>query len=92
MEEEKLETPLRKPIEFIKKTPPQILKIDQNSLLSIDAHKNALPDLLKVPKALKYPERYRSPTDLMMSPISKGLLARGQKPEMLPPGITLKKV
>lgn len=44
------------------------------------------PDRLKVPKAFKYPERYRSPTDLMMSPVSRGLLARSRKSHVvLPP-------
>ncbi|CAI9109842.1 OLC1v1009753C1 [Oldenlandia corymbosa var. corymbosa] len=41
--------------------------------------KPVTPDRLKVPKAFKYPERYTSPTDLMMSPISRGLLARSRK-------------
>ncbi|XP_052204572.1 uncharacterized protein LOC127809649 isoform X1 [Diospyros lotus] len=46
----------------------------------------AAPDRLEVPKAFKYPERYRSPTDLMMSPVSRGLLARTRKPGTpLPP-------
>ncbi|KAM7279504.1 hypothetical protein ACFE04_006638 [Oxalis oulophora] len=48
------------------------------------------PDRLKVPKAFKYPERYRSPTDAMMSPITKGLLARNRKPAavaLLPPSL-----
>ncbi|GAB4828677.1 hypothetical protein Ancab_018343 [Ancistrocladus abbreviatus] len=43
------------------------------------------PDRLKVPKACKYPERYTSPTDHMISPISRGLLARSRKPGMLLP-------
>ncbi|KAK1432918.1 hypothetical protein QVD17_09821 [Tagetes erecta] len=34
------------------------------------------PAPLVVPKAFKYPEMYTSPTDSIMSPISKGLLAR----------------
>ncbi|KAG6607098.1 hypothetical protein SDJN02_00407 [Cucurbita argyrosperma subsp. argyrosperma] len=41
--------------------------------------KNGTPNRLKVPKAFKYHERYTSPTDLMMSPITKGLLARTRK-------------
>ncbi|XP_057481804.1 uncharacterized protein LOC130768732 isoform X2 [Actinidia eriantha] len=63
------------------KTPPQNQRIGQKS-------QNTTPDRLKVPKAFKYPERYRSPTDLMVSPISKGLLARTRKPGiLLPPTI-----
>ncbi|KAG8662366.1 hypothetical protein MANES_01G096000v8 [Manihot esculenta] len=62
------------------KTPPHDHKIDSNSLNSInDLRKSSTPDRLKVPKAFKYPERYRSPTDLMVSPITKGLLARNRK-------------
>ncbi|KAI3799133.1 hypothetical protein L1987_34423 [Smallanthus sonchifolius] len=38
--------------------------------------KIATPDRLTVPKAFKYPEMYKSPTDQIMSPVSKGLLAR----------------
>ncbi|XP_047319494.1 uncharacterized protein LOC124922900 [Impatiens glandulifera] len=48
------------------------------------------PDRLKVPKPLKYPERYKSPTDQMMSPISKGILARTRKGgggRLLPPSL-----
>ncbi|XP_027078908.1 uncharacterized protein [Coffea arabica] len=48
--------------------------------------KSVTPSRLKVPKAFKYPERYTSPTDLMMSPVSRGLLARSRKPgALLPP-------
>ncbi|KAI3669953.1 hypothetical protein L6452_41467 [Arctium lappa] len=36
----------------------------------------AAPTPLIVPKAFKYPEMYLSPTDLIMSPVSKGILAR----------------
>ncbi|KAI3784907.1 hypothetical protein L1987_44015 [Smallanthus sonchifolius] len=36
----------------------------------------AAPTPLIVPKAFKYPEMYMSPTDSIMSPVSKGLLAR----------------
>ncbi|KAK9671348.1 hypothetical protein RND81_12G023800 [Saponaria officinalis] len=51
------------------------------------------PDRLKVPKPFKYPERYTSPTDHMMSPISKGLLARSRRGgALLPPSKTLSKV
>ncbi|KAI7736947.1 hypothetical protein M8C21_018241 [Ambrosia artemisiifolia] len=34
----------------------------------------AAPTPLVVPKAFKYPEMYSSPTDSIMSPVSKGLL------------------
>ncbi|KAL9242494.1 hypothetical protein vseg_016486 [Gypsophila vaccaria] len=53
------------------------------------------PDRLKLPKPFKYPERYTSPTDHMMSPISKGLLARtrrGRAGALLPPSITPSKI
>ncbi|XP_059295248.1 uncharacterized protein LOC132048355 [Lycium ferocissimum] len=45
------------------------------------------PDRLKVPKPFKYPERYTSPTDQMMSPVSKRLLiGRSRKAStLLPP-------
>ncbi|RAL46802.1 hypothetical protein DM860_005081 [Cuscuta australis] len=36
--------------------------------------KTTIPDRLKLPKAFKYPERYTSPTDQIMSPVSKRLL------------------
>ncbi|KAL8211005.1 hypothetical protein R6Q57_005442 [Mikania cordata] len=38
--------------------------------------KTGTPDRLTVPKAFKYLEMYKSPTDQIMSPVSKGLLAR----------------
>ncbi|XP_057981166.1 uncharacterized protein LOC131166590 isoform X2 [Malania oleifera] len=70
------------------KTPPtqnqQIL--DQKSHNSSnDLRKTGSPVRLSVPKAFKYPESYTSPTDLMMSPISKGLLARRRKGSLLLP-------
>ncbi|CAH1420957.1 unnamed protein product [Lactuca virosa] len=34
------------------------------------------PTPLIIPKVFKYPEMYTSPTDLIMSPVSKGILAR----------------
>ncbi|KAJ8546228.1 hypothetical protein K7X08_018811 [Anisodus acutangulus] len=45
------------------------------------------PERLKVPKPFKYPERYTSPTDQMMSPVSKRLLiGRSRKTStLLPP-------
>ncbi|XP_043707222.1 uncharacterized protein LOC122656672 [Telopea speciosissima] len=53
---------------------------DQKSQNSGDRGTHKLtPDPLKVPEAFKYQERYKSPTDFMMSPVSKGLLARSRK-------------
>ncbi|MCD7458948.1 hypothetical protein HAX54_039672 [Datura stramonium] len=48
---------------------------------------NSTPDRLKVPRPFKYPERYTSPTDQMMSPVSKRLLiGRSRKTStLLPP-------
>ncbi|KAI3747985.1 hypothetical protein L6452_10773 [Arctium lappa] len=46
------------------------------------------PDRLTVPKAFKYPETYKSPTDQIMSPVSKGLLARTKSNGLLPPTST----
>ncbi|GJU40468.1 hypothetical protein Tco_1193425, partial [Tanacetum coccineum] len=40
------------------------------------ASKTSVPSPLIVPKAFKSPEMYTSPTDLIMSPVSKDLLAR----------------
>ncbi|XP_058773238.1 uncharacterized protein LOC131647354 [Vicia villosa] len=52
-----------------------------------ELRKPVTPDHLKLPKAFKYPERYTSPTDKMMSPVTKGLLARNKKGgAKLPPG------
>lgn len=56
------------------KTPTQRVKIG-----GIEFPKSGTPNRLKLPIAFKYPERYTSPTDLMISPISKGLLARTRK-------------
>ncbi|KAJ1376136.1 hypothetical protein SESBI_50259 [Sesbania bispinosa] len=69
-------------------TPPvqQPQQNDHNS--SHELRKPVTPDRLRVPKAFKYPERYTSPTDLMVSPVTKGLLARSKKGggALLPPG------
>ncbi|KAJ9173197.1 hypothetical protein P3X46_016360 [Hevea brasiliensis] len=78
-------------------TPPQDQKSDPKSLnSSSDLRKGSTPDRLKVPKAFKYPERYRSPTDLMVSPITKGLLARNRKGDgaggLLPPSMNQPRV
>ncbi|XP_011009399.1 PREDICTED: uncharacterized protein LOC105114531 isoform X4 [Populus euphratica] len=58
-----------------------------------DLRKSSAPYRLQVPKAFKFPERYRSPTDLMISPITKGLLARNRKDgALLPPSLNQPKV
>ncbi|KAF1002675.1 hypothetical protein AG4045_006258 [Apium graveolens] len=47
---------------------------DLNSPSSVSViRKTSTPDRLKVPKPFKFPERYTSPTDLMVSPVSKEL-------------------
>ncbi|XP_042498999.1 uncharacterized protein LOC122077202 [Macadamia integrifolia] len=52
---------------------------DQRSQNSGNGTHKVTPDPLKVPEAFKHQERYKSPTDFMMSPVSKGLLARSRK-------------
>ncbi|XP_050226285.1 uncharacterized protein LOC126676176 [Mercurialis annua] len=76
------------------KTPPQDQKKDQKSINSgSDLRKSSTPNRLKLPIAFKYPEKYRSPTDLMISPITKGLLARNRKNgSILPPTLNQPKV
>ncbi|GKU97351.1 hypothetical protein SLEP1_g10507 [Rubroshorea leprosula] len=78
------------------KTPPQDQQIDHNSQDSgNDLRKTCTPDRLKVPKAFKFPERYRSPTDSMMSPVTRGLLARNRKGGgvvLLPPSLNQPKI
>ncbi|PIA57700.1 hypothetical protein AQUCO_00600434v1 [Aquilegia coerulea] len=81
----------------MEKTPPnQTIKPDQKSPISCvetSCKNNNTPNPLKVPKAFKYPERYRSPTDQVLSPISKGLLARRKKlGPILPPTKTPPKI
>ncbi|XP_039005519.1 uncharacterized protein LOC120132895 isoform X1 [Hibiscus syriacus] len=80
----------------LENTPPlQDQKLDENPQDSgKDLRKTCTPDRLKVPKAFKYPERYRSPTDSMMSPVTKGLLARNRKAggSLLPPSINQTKI
>ncbi|XP_065855288.1 uncharacterized protein [Euphorbia lathyris] len=82
------------PIEMECKTPIQDNKNDPKSMNSSgDSRKTNTPDRLQVPKAFKYPERYRSPTDLMVSPVTKGILARNRKvASLLPPSINHPKV
>ncbi|XP_038700908.1 uncharacterized protein LOC119997793 [Tripterygium wilfordii] len=73
--------------------PPQDPLKEQNSRScsgDVKMGNMGTPERLKVPKAFKYPERYRSPTDLMMSPVSKGLLlAKNRKGSgvLLPPSL-----
>ncbi|KAI3452214.1 hypothetical protein Pfo_008879 [Paulownia fortunei] len=79
----------------ILQTPPKVPTVDaenntpdQNTPrpTSCNSGKNGTPDRLKVPKALKYPESYTSPTDQMMSPVTRGILARSRKgSKLLPP-------
>ncbi|RDX84602.1 hypothetical protein CR513_34330, partial [Mucuna pruriens] len=91
--ENMLKTPPKVPIQTQTpqpecKTPTPVRQQDQNDHNSSnELRKPVTPDLLSVPKAFKYPERYTSPTDLMMSPVTKGLLARTKRGgAVLPPG------
>ncbi|KAL2951100.1 hypothetical protein AAZX31_19G027700 [Glycine max] len=72
------------------KTPAPVQQQDPNdhNNSSNELHKPVTPNRLRVPKAFKYPERYTSPTDLIMSPVTKGLLARTRRGggAVLPPG------
>lgn len=59
---------------------------------NMEEGKKLLPPHIKVPpkKLFGYPERYRSPTDAMVSPVSRGLLTRNRRPArtlapMVPP-------
>ncbi|XP_038990020.1 uncharacterized protein LOC103708260 isoform X2 [Phoenix dactylifera] len=46
----------------------------------VNGYKSITPEVLQVPKTFKFPDRrYLSPTDLIISPVSKRLLARNQK-------------
>ncbi|KAL3844600.1 hypothetical protein ACJIZ3_002003 [Penstemon smallii] len=77
-------------------TPPNPLDIDNNQKSQnpiCNSGKTGTPDRLKVPKAFKYPERYTSPTDQMMSPVTRGILARGRKgSKLLPPSLNQPKI
>ncbi|WVZ15484.1 hypothetical protein V8G54_013050 [Vigna mungo] len=84
--ENTLKTPPKVPIQAQKtepecKTPTSAQQFHNNdrSNSSNELRKPVTPDQLRVPKAFKYPERYTSPTDMMMSPITKGLLARTRR-------------
>ncbi|XP_039008062.1 uncharacterized protein LOC120136008 [Hibiscus syriacus] len=80
----------------LENTPPlQDQKLDESPQdSSKDLRKTCTPDRLKVSKAFKYPERYRSPTDSIMSPVTKGILARNRKAggSLLPPSINQTKI
>ncbi|CAM6105146.1 unnamed protein product [Calypogeia fissa] len=59
---------------------------------NMEEGRKLLPPHIKVPpkKLFGYPERYRSPTDAMVSPVSRGLLIRNRRPArtlapMVPP-------
>ncbi|XP_073128896.1 uncharacterized protein [Henckelia pumila] len=55
--------------------------------------KTGTPERLKVPKAFKYPERYTSPTDQMISPVTRGILARSKMGrKLLPPSTNQPKI
>ncbi|XP_027359486.1 uncharacterized protein LOC113868119 [Abrus precatorius] len=91
--ENMLKTPPKVPIqaqasESECKTPTPVQQPDQHDHNSSnELRKPVTPDRLRVPKAFKYPERYTSPTDMMISPVTKGLLARSKKGgALIPPG------
>jgi len=50
-----------------------------------DVKRKVVPNPVKVParSAMSYPERYMSPTDSLVSPVTKGVLARNRKPMRL---------
>ncbi|KAG0580937.1 hypothetical protein M758_4G214800 [Ceratodon purpureus] len=50
-----------------------------------DVKRKTPPNPVKVPARsnLSYPERYMSPTDSLVSPVTKGVLARNRKPMRL---------
>ncbi|XP_071709663.1 uncharacterized protein [Rutidosis leptorrhynchoides] len=84
----------KSPITLSQQTPPPppVHPLPMNSPTPAAASaKISTPDRLTVPKAFKYPEMYKSPTDQIMSPISKGLLDRTKSMKSstrLPPSIT----
>ncbi|KAI5442788.1 uncharacterized protein LOC127121311 [Lathyrus oleraceus] len=85
-----IQTPIIEPQSTKTPTPPPP-PVHHHHKASNELRKPVTPDHLKLPKAFKYPERYTSPTDMMMSPVTKGLLARNKKgAAKLPPGIGAK--
>ncbi|KAL1338215.1 hypothetical protein HN51_032901 [Arachis hypogaea] len=87
--ENMLKTPPKVPIQAkpLQPEPQPDCKTPTTPLSSFNQlRKPVTPDRLRVPKAFKYPERYTSPTDLMVSPVTKGLLARTKRGgALLPP-------
>ncbi|KAF7822413.1 hydroxyproline-rich protein [Senna tora] len=93
-----LQTPPKPPIqskttESDCRTPPPLHPTHQNDQITSPYNElrkplTVTPDRLRVPKAFKYPERYTSPTDMMVSPVTKGLLARSRRGggALIPPG------
>ncbi|GMH15132.1 hypothetical protein Nepgr_016973 [Nepenthes gracilis] len=80
-----MEKALESPIKGSNQRENMILKLIENDNYRVKAAGMVTPDRLKLPKSFKYPERYTSPTDLMISPISKGLLERSRKTGVLLP-------
>ncbi|KAJ4826086.1 hypothetical protein Tsubulata_015182, partial [Turnera subulata] len=88
------ETPIKSPVQpkiaeledCITPPPPtnqQQMDVESQDLRN-EIRKSTTPVPLKVPKAFKY----RSPTDLMVSPVTKGLLARSRRGgAVLPPSM-----
>ncbi|KAI3462882.1 hypothetical protein Pfo_019545, partial [Paulownia fortunei] len=73
--------------------PPNQANIQKSHNPICNSGKTGTPDRLKVPKAFKYPERYTSPTDQMMSPVTRGILARSRKgSKLLPPSAKQTKI
>ncbi|KAL3636553.1 hypothetical protein CASFOL_018852 [Castilleja foliolosa] len=95
MEKTLEKTPIKAPI-VLKENKNE----DQNNTKSnspnicINSGKTGTPDRLKLPnKAFKHIERYTSPTDQMMSPVTRGILERSRKgSRLLPPSANLIKV
>ncbi|XP_058070458.1 uncharacterized protein LOC131219373 [Magnolia sinica] len=75
---------------LFEKTPPQALQTAQKSpIFGEGGQKNSEPHQISGPKAFSFSERYMSPTDQIVSPITKGLLARNRKGgPLLPPSKT----
>ncbi|PIN14542.1 hypothetical protein CDL12_12838 [Handroanthus impetiginosus] len=103
MDTTNLETPPSKTPTFDaeNKTPNQLntpppqnqTKTEKTQSPICNSGKNGTPDRLKVPKAFKYQERYTSPTDQMVSPITRGILARSRKgSKLLPPSLNQPKI
>lgn len=95
--EQTLETPPRTPIIQAENSipdqnsPPQNQKSQTSPICN--SGKTGTPDRLKVPKAFKYPEKYTSPTDRLMSPVTRVLLARSRRGrKILPPSTNQHKI